>query len=81
MDQATREKYEREKKGHTEAFELVKPTPHWKAEIYATIPESEFDWVNEAVIYFTGSTLQVLSRTNDGQVRVYAAGYWLTIGS
>lgn len=64
------------------AFELVKPKPHWKSRIDATIPADKIDGVTEAVIYFTGSVPDMIPIGKNGnKIRVRAAGYWATIGA
>ena len=65
----------------SEAFDKVKNSEHWKGEISATIDEDDFGVTNSAVIFFTGSSLEVLEKLPNGRLRVWAAGYWSAIGS
>jgi Tfp pilus assembly PilM family ATPase len=42
----------------SKAFDKVANPDNWKDEIEATIPASDFDIVNSAVIFFTGGGLE-----------------------
>lgn len=67
------------------AFRRVAPTGmNWKEPIDAIVTiktDDEYDEIDEAVIYFTGSvaTITPLKRVN--QFRVRARGYYAAIGS
>jgi hypothetical protein len=63
-------------------FELVQNEEHWKNPIDAWVPkETDMDALNEAVIYYTGSSILV-GETNDlGMTHITADGYFLTIGA
>jgi hypothetical protein len=71
-----------------EAFDRVKPSPHWKARIHCEVTVTrvgELDLIRDAVIYFTGSLpefrlLRVLQDFSEVH-QVTAAGYWETIGA
>jgi hypothetical protein len=64
-----------------EAFELVQPKPHWKAEIQATVPsDTDMKLLDTAIIYYTGAGISYQERRTDG-IYVEAPGYWAIIGA
>ena len=70
-----------------EAFDKVCDPDDWKDTVVGFIKPEEFDVVNEAVIFYTGTTLEQLpndqvteffdspDRVPDGMILVYADGY------
>lgn len=67
----------------SDAFDkLTVGMENWKMPIEATIRESDFDLMNEACAWFTGSRLSALKLSNSGDlIQVSAAGYYMTIGA
>lgn len=63
------------------AFNKVKNPSHWKDRIDAVIDAADWDHVEKAVIYFTGSVPEVVETLADGKLRIVAAGYWEAIGA
>ena len=64
-------------------FEVANPD-NWKEEIQATIPASDFDIVNSAVIFFTGGGLESVKQfERDGEtfLDVFGHGYYVHIGA
>ena len=54
---------------------------HWKDEQEAIIMKRDFDLMQQAVGYFTGSHLEVEEKITPYKLHVYSAGYWINIGA
>ena len=54
---------------------------HWKDEQEAIIMKRDFDLIQQAVGYFTGSELEIEEVIGTYKLHVYSAGYWINIGS
>ena len=67
----------------SDAFDkLTVGMENWKMPIKATIQESDFDLMNEACAWFTGSRLSRVKFSNGGDlIEVSADGYYMTIGA
>lgn len=63
------------------AFNKIKNPSHWKDRIDAVIEADDWDHVEKAVIYFTGSVPQVVEKQTDGKLRIKADGYWMAVGA
>jgi len=64
------------------AFDIVKNRENWKYPIDTDIPsDSDFDMIEAAVIFFTGSVPFTADSDQDGMTRIMAAGYYTSIGS
>jgi hypothetical protein len=66
-----------------DAFKLIRPKGHWKDPIRCVLKkptEETLDRVSRACSHFTGSLAEFETLPN-GDVRVTAAGYYLTIGA
>lgn len=55
-------------------FELIENKEHWKKPIHALIPINKFNDFNQAVIYFHGEGIRVVSES-DGFLEVKNSGY------
>ena len=68
----------------SKAFHEVADPDNWKEAIKATIPASDFDIVNSAVIFFTGGGLDSVKQfERDGEafLEVFGQGYYVHIGA
>ena len=63
-----------------EAFNKVCDKKNWKNPIKAIIESKDLDIVREAVIHFTGSIIDEIPMKSN-KIRIYADGYYLTIGA
>ena len=63
-----------------EAFELVKPKPHWKGAVDAVVPHgTDLSLVDDAIGFFTGGVAS--TSPAEGGTRVRSKGYWHHIGA
>lgn len=62
-----------------DAFDLVKPIPHWKGPIDAVVPADRLGDVCEAITHFTAGQASA-HELADGTWRVKAPGYWVSCG-
>lgn len=66
----------------SEGFDLlVEGMNNWKMPIKTTIKAEDFQWASDACAYFTGSILEKQVETFEGDIVVYADGYYNTIGA
>ena len=68
----------------SKAFHEVADPDNWKEAIQATIPASDFDIVNSAVIFFTGGGLEIVKEMERGGeifYDVFGHGYYVHIGA
>lgn len=64
-----------------EAFDLVKPKPHWKAAIAAKVPlDTDMKLLDFAIGYFTGGNISFQQECAN-HIYVEAPGYWECIGA
>ena len=61
--------------------ELTKPMDNWKDPIVSVINSKDFEIMNQACIYYTGSSLNIESQYQNNLILVSAEGYYLTIGA
>lgn len=64
-----------EQKKHERNFKRVANKKDWKAPIDAIIRVDDFEAINDAVEFFTATTLRVDENMGHGKVRVKAKGY------
>lgn len=64
----------------TAAFDKVAPKDNWKGPIDAVIGLDDFEVVERAVPFFTGSAAE-FEHLPDDKVRVRAAGYYAATGA
>lgn len=77
----TKQEYEFEFEILTKAFKLVKPKPHWKAEINKIVPKgTDIRLLGDAICYFCGCNAD-FDTLKDGRIRVTAVGYYVAVGS
>ncbi len=68
--------YDGEQAELTAAFDLVKPTGHWKNAISCRVDAgANLELIQEAVIHFT-ATVPTFTRCASGRILVKAAGYY-----
>lgn len=63
------------------AFSRIASKENWKNPVEAEIVEGDFKLMSAAVVFMTGSILEVVENLEGGRLRVWAAGYYLTIGA
>ncbi len=65
------------------AFDLVVPSPNWKARIDVTLPALSMvdaTMIHRAVVFYTGSEPTFTDNPN-GTTRIVADGYYAAIGA
>ncbi len=65
----------------SEAFDTVKNPENWKYPIDAVVPkDANLDLIGRAVTWFAGCIIEY-GTLPDGRIRVYADGYYNSVGS
>jgi hypothetical protein len=63
-----------------DAFSEIQDKENWKKSFTAQIDEAEFDKYNEAAIFFAGSPLEIIHRSNN-KLTIHGDGYYVCIGA
>ena len=74
--------YEANQAARVAFFNMIAPTPNWKAPIAAWVKAADLEDCREAAVFFAGCTLNVVAVRSDGsEAYVTGAGYYASVGA